>query len=87
MQKQEALRDFIQKKLVFGYNKPIGFDDDLLLSGLLDSLAIIRLLAFIQEQFGVDIPADDVIIEHFSSINAMVSYLTRREQASSSVTP
>jgi acyl carrier protein len=79
IEKHEALRDFIQNKLAFGYNGTIGFDEDLLLTGLLDSLGVIRLLAFIQEQFGIDVPAEDVVIEHFSTINAMVEYLGTRK--------
>ncbi|MBK8021004.1 MAG: acyl carrier protein [Chloroflexi bacterium] len=75
MDRHEAMREFIQNRLVFGMNKAIGYDDDLLLSGLLDSLNVIRLLAFIQERFGVDVPPEDVVFENFSTINAIVHYL------------
>jgi acyl carrier protein len=59
----------------------VGYDDDLLLSGLLNSLAIVRLVTFMQEHFGLDIPAEDVVIEHFQSIDAVATYVqTRKSQ-------
>lgn len=80
MERQELLRDFIQTRLAVTHNGAgaVGFDDDLLLSGLLDSMAIIRLLAFIKDTFGIDVPPEDVVIEHFSTINAIAQYLSAR---------
>jgi len=42
-------------------------DDDLLTSGLVDSLGMMSLVAFIEEQFGVAVPPEDVTLETFST--------------------
>jgi D-alanine--poly(phosphoribitol) ligase subunit 2 len=52
--------------------------DDLLLSGLLDSLSVVRLVAFLETDLGVAVPPEDVTLEHFQSIEAIAGYLEGR---------
>lgn len=81
MNYQQQLQAYIQSHLLSLPNAGgVGYDDDLLLSGLLDSLGVIRLLAFIQEAFGIAVPAEDVVIEHFATINAIATYLMAHAQ-------
>ena len=56
-------------------------DDELLESSLIDSLGIMRLIAFIEHQFGYSVPSSDVVIENFLSVSAIVGYLTPRLEA------
>lgn len=53
----------------------IGIDEDLLTSGLLDSLSIMKLIQFIENTFDVKIPPEDMTIEHFISVEAMEEYI------------
>lgn len=46
-------------------------DDSLLDSGILDSFGIMTLLAFIQQEYGVDIPAEDIEPENFETVNTI----------------
>lgn len=73
-----ALQEFIQTRFASGMAQTIGFEDDLLMSGVLDSLNVMSLLAFMQQRFDVKVPAEDVIYEHFVTINAIVNYLESR---------
>ena len=72
------LRDYIEETLLNG--RAVADDEDLLLSGLLDSLAVMSLVSFIEQRFGLQVPFDDVVIEHFESIAAMATYLQGRAQ-------
>ncbi len=51
-------------------------DDELLESSLVDSLGIMRLIAFIEQQFGYAVPSEDLVIENFLSVTAIVDYLS-----------
>ena len=51
-------------------------DEDLLEDGMVDSLGIMRLVAFIEQKFGFSVPAQDVTVENFMSVEAIVTYLT-----------
>jgi acyl carrier protein len=77
MNKQATLKQFIEVELLSG-SSTVGYDDDLLLSGLVNSLGVMRLVSFTQEQFHVEIPVEDVIIENFRTIDAICSYLEAR---------
>jgi hypothetical protein len=54
---------------------PVGIP---LLSGVLDSLGLIHLLAFLEERFGVTPRYADVVDEHFGSLEALVAYVGAR---------
>jgi len=53
-------------------------EQDLLLSGMLDSMSVLRLVAWLESECQITIPAQDVIIEHFGSINQIKRYLDTR---------
>ena len=50
-------------------------DDDLFLSGVLDSLGIASLLGFIDQRFDVQIGLDEVTVENFSSLNLIADHV------------
>ncbi len=53
-------------------------DDDLIPdTGLLDSAAIMELIVWFEDRFGLSIDQADLTIENFGSVNAMVGYLAR----------
>lgn len=60
----------------------IGLDEDLLTSGTLDSMALIRLVAAIEEKYSIKIPPTDLVIENFININAIESYLQNQSTKS-----
>jgi acyl carrier protein len=51
---------------------------DLVGTGLLDSLALVELLAQLEETFGVSISTDDLELENFRSIASIAGFVTRR---------
>jgi acyl carrier protein len=71
--KEQILR-FVNEDLV---QEAITIDsgDDLLVSGLIDSMSIMRLVAFIEKEFNVAIPPQDVIIENFENVDAISEYI------------
>ena len=44
---------------------------DLYESGYVDSVGVVELLAFIDEEFGVDIPESDLLSEDFSNVGGI----------------
>jgi acyl carrier protein len=53
-------------------------DTDLVETGLLDSLALIELLAQLEETFGVSVSTDDLELENFRSIASIAGFVGRR---------
>jgi acyl carrier protein len=79
MDTTETLTQFIVQELLKKTSDyQLAQDDNLLLSGLIDSLAIMRLVDFIAERFGYEVPPQDVTIENFSTIRILADYLKNK---------
>lgn len=55
--------------------KELGADDSLLSSGLLDSLAIVKLLSFVEEEFDVEISDADFDPENFETLSSITKLI------------
>lgn len=75
------LLDYIKKELAIGSKRNIQMDDDLLSAGIIDSLGVLQLVAFIEDQFKIQMPDEDVVLENFQSVNALTSYLENFQKA------
>jgi len=53
-------------------------DTDLVGTGLLDSLALVELLAQLEETFGVSISTDELELENFRSIASIAGFVSQR---------
>ncbi len=78
MEIKTALMSFVKDELLHGRKRDLRDDEDLLSAGIIDSLGILRLVAFIEETFGIKVPDGDVVYENFHSVEAMTNYLQQR---------
>ncbi|MEM9884813.1 MAG: acyl carrier protein, partial [Bacteroidota bacterium] len=78
-----ALKDkiiqYIQAEILEEGDDPITSDEDLLTSGLLDSMAAMRLIGFLEEEFEVSVPPEDMVIEHFITVDAIGAYIESKK--------
>lgn len=66
------LRDFIITE--FGADHPglaVEIDDDLLQRGVIDSMGVLQIVNFIEQNFGVRVGDDEITVENFQTIQAM----------------
>jgi D-alanine--poly(phosphoribitol) ligase subunit 2 len=52
-------------------------DTDLIEAGLLDSLALVSLLAEIEQALGVELPLDELEVDDFRSVERIAVFLVR----------
>ena len=74
---QDLLR-YIRDDLLNG-SVEVSPETDLLKSGLIDSLGIMRLVAFIENEFKTSIPAQDLTLENICSVSAISTYLDSKD--------
>ena len=74
----QKLTELFAKKLNLEVS---SVDTDLVGTGLLDSLALVELLAQLEETFGVSISTDDLELENFRSIDSIAGFVARRTAA------
>jgi len=69
MDARDDIRDFIQVELSVGRDLAGLKDEESLLdAGIIDSLGIQKLLAFLEKHFGVKFKDDEIIPENFESV-------------------
>lgn len=76
-----ALAEFIRHDILHGRKLRVEEEPDLLSAGIIDSLGLLRVVAFMEERFGVKVPDEDVVFENFQNIQAMARYLAERHEA------
>ena len=74
---QQVIQTYISDVLLNG-RMEVEVDDDLLVGEIIDSLGMMRLVAFIEETFETKIPLEDITIQNFRTVEAIDEYLTRR---------
>ena len=80
MDQKSAIKNYIQTEILHGRNVSLKEDEDLLSAGIIDSLSILKLVAFVEERFNISVPDEDVVFDNFSSINALAEYLQQHGQ-------
>ena len=81
---EPELIDFISRTFLSGTTTGrLTADDDLLTTGLIDSLGVMRLVGFIESQFAISVPPRDVTIENFLNVRLIVNYVSARRRTSS----
>ncbi len=82
MHETEKIREFIIQELMHG-DDGAGVEDDesLLERGILDSLGLLNLLAFLEQEYQVVIEDQDIVPENFETINAIAALVARRRAA------
>ena len=76
---KETIIDYVQSNLIGGSDSTVTETDDLLGSGLVDSMGMMSLIGFIENEFELKVPPEDMTIENFMTIGAIGDYLQRRK--------
>ena len=67
-----ALLEFVNRELLRDSPHHVGPDTPLFADGLVDSLKILQLIAFIEMKTGRSIPDREVVMEHFRTVQTIV---------------
>ncbi|NJB85986.1 acyl carrier protein [Lewinella marina] len=76
---EERILTFIKNDLLDDGQLDLTPEDDVLTTGLVSSLAVFRLIDFLEQTFRVRIPAEEMTIENFISVAAMSNYVRSRQ--------
>ena len=80
MANTDPIMEFIKNQLVREKTmKNIGRGDDLIESGIIDSLGILKLLAFLESRFSIHIADEELVPENFESIESIESFISRKK--------
>ena len=75
MDTSQTIRAYIQKEIANG--REISNDESLLVAGVLDSLAVVKLVAYVENEFDVEIPDSDFDPDNFESVATITQLIER----------
>jgi len=82
MQTQESvlrIREFLAR---FVSTDRLADDDNLFEVGAVNSLFAMQLVLFVEQEFGIVVDNEDLDVKNFSSVNALVSFVSRKNAVS-----
>ncbi len=72
--------DYISQELVSDLEMlPLSSSTNLMDSSILDSVAFLNLVLYLEEQFGIKIPDTDLTRKNFETIDAICAYVQSRQ--------
>ena len=79
MNTKDVIKDFIQNEIIQEtLDRPLAENDQLVESGIVDSLGIMSLLSFLEEKFSIQIPSEDLSPENFASVSTITALVERQ---------
>jgi acyl carrier protein len=75
------IRSFISEEIMFENDSTVLTNDTPLLSGVMDSLGLLQLVSFLEEEFDVEIEASEITADHFGNVGSIVALLRQKVRA------
>jgi 2-hydroxymuconate-semialdehyde hydrolase len=72
---KEELIAYIMKEFVEDPDEEIDENTPLMSSGLIDSLSIVSLVAFIDKKYGIKIPDEKGTVENFETVTKIIDVI------------
>ena len=77
---KDKIRKFISEELLFDDSRRIE-DDQPLVGEVLDSLALMQLVEYLEDEFHIEVADEDVTPENFQTLNDLDRYIGKRSPA------
>ena len=74
----DRIRGFIETEILFDDDSVALTNETPLLDGVLDSLGLMQLVAFLEEEFDIEVQDEEVTVEHFRTISDIEGLVNSR---------
>lgn len=83
MEIKEQMRHFILKELCLdGSIKSLADDEQLIEQGIIDSMGILSLLAYLEENFGILLTEEELNTKNFATLQSICDMVAKKMQMS-----
>lgn len=70
------VRKFVQENFLYMHSDfQLGDDDRLMDKGLMDSMSIVEMIAFVESEFGIQTMEREIIETNFGSLNGIARFI------------
>jgi len=82
MTAREKVREYIIENFLFGDAGPLVDDTmSLLDGGIIDSVGVMELVAFLEQDFGLQVSDEELVPENLDSVANLVGFIDRKQAA------
>ena len=82
MDAREKVRNYIVENFLFGDAEPMADDQmSLLDNGIIDSVGVMELVAFLEGEFGLAVGDDELVPENLDSVANLEGFIARKQAA------
>jgi acyl carrier protein len=75
----EALEKYLLVEIAADLGKEsLDPDEDLLEQRIIDSMAVLKLVLFMEQTFGIEVNDEDIVPENFQSLNSTVKFVEQK---------
>ena len=79
MSVEAQIKDYISRNLLFSDNGfPYPDEASFLEEGIVDSVGVMELVAFVEEKFGLKVGDTDVTPDNFDSVSKLAAFIQRK---------
>ena len=76
----EKIGAFLVERYPAARLRPIACTDRLLENGILDSLGILDLVAYLEGEFAITVSDEELLPEHFESLERLTAFVERKRR-------
>jgi acyl carrier protein len=79
---ENQIRQYVNENLLFGDDR-IHYENDssFLQNGLIDSMGVMELVAFVQSAFDIHVDPMEITPDNFDTINKLAAYIARKQSS------
>jgi acyl carrier protein len=78
----DRTRAFVVENFLYARNDvELTLDDALLEQGIIDSMGVVELIAFIEDEFGIEVGDDEVTEQNFGTLADIATYVLSKRAA------
>jgi len=79
MPRESEIRKFIFDTFMTGADdKDLDNDDPLIDKGIIDSMGMLELIAFAEEEYNIEVEDEEVIPDNFGTVNKLSAYVNKK---------
>ncbi len=75
---EEIVRTHIAQTILFSKNYPHSDNASFLEEGIIDSMNVMELIMFVEEEFDLEIADEEVVPDNFDSVSKIANYVRRK---------
>lgn len=79
---ESQIREYLAENVLFS-DGSFDYDDDasFLEEGIIDSVAIMDVVMFVEETFNIEIEDHEIVPDHFDSVNKLATYIRTKQNS------